>query len=56
MLSNDEILGKCGIMTKDVIDLERRTNIEKLVMGLEKIEDMAILGKTLAVLTKHLIA
>ncbi|PWY82047.1 2-methylcitrate dehydratase PrpD [Aspergillus heteromorphus CBS 117.55] len=39
-LSNEEILGKWRSNTKDVIDQERREAIEKLVLGLEGVDDV----------------
>ena len=47
-LSNDEILEKWRNMTKDDIDVDGRMNIEKLVLGLEKLDGVTHLGKPLA--------
>jgi hypothetical protein len=43
-------------MTKHVIDVHRRMNIEKLVVGQEKMNGVVISGKLLAGLTKNIIA
>ena len=42
-------------MTKDVIDAERRTKMEKLVLDLENVDDVTNLRVVLAALTNQVI-
>jgi aconitate decarboxylase len=55
-LSNEEIIEKWRMLTKDVIDAERAKNIEELVLGLEKCDDVSLLQAQMGVLTKNIIA
>jgi aconitate decarboxylase len=55
-LSNDEILEKWKLITKDIIDDKRREEIEELVLNLEDCKDIALLGELMARETKNVIA
>ena len=55
-LSNEEILDKWRLITRDVIDDERLREIETLVLGLEDCTNVAVLGELMAGITKNPIA
>ncbi|KAJ5668361.1 2-methylcitrate dehydratase PrpD [Penicillium maclennaniae] len=46
-LSNAEILEKWRHLTKDVIDQDRQAAIEKLVLGLDQVDDVRVLSQLL---------
>jgi aconitate decarboxylase len=55
-LTNEEILEKWRMLAAEVIDKERITKIESLVLGLEECNDIALLGELMAGITKNPIA
>ncbi|KAF1817564.1 2-methylcitrate dehydratase PrpD [Eremomyces bilateralis CBS 781.70] len=55
-LSNQEIIEKWRQITKDVIDIERAEKIERLVLELEKCDDIMLLQGLMGGLTKNPIA
>ena len=55
-LSNKEIVEKWRLLTKDVIDDDRRDNIEKTCLGIEELDDVNILMYLLSGMTKNPIA
>ena len=55
-LSNEEIVDKFRAITRDVIDDERREQIEKACAGIEELDDVMALGALLAGNTKNPIA
>ena len=55
-LSNEEIVEKWRAITRDVIDDERRSMIEKACLGIEELDDVMMLGDLLAGVTKNPIA
>ena len=55
-LSNDEIVDKWRMLTKDVIDGDRAGKIEEAVLGLESCEDISLLLDLLAAPTNNPIA
>jgi aconitate decarboxylase len=52
-LTNEEILQKWRLLTKDIIDDERRLQIENIVINLDSVEDVLDLGKLLSGVTGH---
>lgn len=52
-LTNEEILQKWRLLTKDIIDDERRLQIENIVLNLDSVEDVLDLGKLLSGITGH---
>ena len=55
-LSNVEIVEKWRVITRDVIDDERRVKIEKACLGIEELDDVMELGDLLSSITKNPIA
>jgi aconitate decarboxylase len=55
-LSNEEIVEKWRAITRDVIDDERRSIIEKTCLGIEELDDVMVLGDLLAGVTRNPIA
>ena len=55
-LTNEEILGKWRNLTEGVIDTGRRDRIEKVLLGLEGLEDVRTLAKELAGMVKNPLA
>lgn len=55
-LTNEEIVEKWRLLTKGVVDDERRDQIEKLCLGLEEVGDVLELSKLLAGVTQNPIA
>jgi aconitate decarboxylase len=55
-LTNEEIVEKWRLITKNVIDDERRVKIEKLCLNITDLKDITELADVLAGLTKNPIA
>ena len=55
-LSNEEILEKWRLLTRDVVDAERARKIENIVLRLEECEDISLLLELLGGVTKNPIA
>ena len=55
-LSNEEIVEKWRLITKDIIDIERSKKIEDTVIHLEECRDVAYLGELMSAVTKNPIA
>lgn len=55
-LSNEEIVEKWRLITKGVIDDERREKIEKCCLGIEELDDMLTLENFMVGITKNPIA
>lgn len=54
--SNEDIVNKWRLLADSVIDAKRRDEIEKVVLGLDKVDDIAVLIDLLAGITANAIA
>lgn len=52
-LTNEEILEKFRRFTDGIVEAQRRNEIERLVLGLEKVEDITVLEELLAGPTRN---
>ncbi|KAF2092772.1 2-methylcitrate dehydratase PrpD [Rhizodiscina lignyota] len=52
-LSNDEIVEKFRMLTKDIIDIERGRKIEEMVLGLDHCSNVSLLEELMAGVTKN---